>query len=49
MKDDELMVIGAINEEAIEGYIAISDVKMVFYDLIQVGPMFEPFAKILYE
>jgi len=44
LKDDELVIIGLINEDKIEGRIALKEVKSVFYDLIQVGPMYRTFA-----
>ena len=49
MKDDELMIIGLINEEKIDPGIKISlkEVRHVFYDLIQVGPMFRTFINQL--
>jgi len=34
LKDDELVIIGLINEDKIEGHISLKDVKMVFFDLI---------------
>ena len=34
LKDDELVIIGLINEEKIEGRVSLNQVKMVFYDLI---------------
>ena len=46
-KDDELLIIGLINEEKIEGQVALKDVRFVFYDLIQVGPMFRTFIEQL--
>ena len=33
-KDDELLIIGLINEEKIEGNVLLKDVKFVFFDLI---------------
>ena len=46
-KDDELLIIGLINEEKIEGNVLLKDVKFVFFDLIQVSPMFKTFTDIL--
>ena len=45
VKDDELMIIGLINEDKIDysEKIRLKNVKIVFYDLIQVGPMFRTF------
>lgn len=34
LKDDELLIIGLIKEQKIEGKIALKEVKSVFYDLI---------------
>ena len=42
-KEDELMIIGLINEDSIEGEVKLKEVSMVFFDLIQVGPMFTIF------
>ena len=34
LKDDELVIIGLINENKIEGNVQLKEVKSVFYDLI---------------
>lgn len=49
MKDDELMIIGLINEEKVDytEKVKLKDVRIVFYDLIQVGPMFRTFISQL--
>ena len=47
LKDDELLIIGIIKEQKIEGKIALKDVRSVFYDLIQVGPMYKTFQEQL--
>lgn len=49
MKDDEIMIIGLINEEKIDPGIKIclKDVRYIFYDVIQVGPMFRTFINQL--
>lgn len=47
LKDDELVIIGLINENKIEGNVQLKEVKSVFYDLIQVGPMFRTFKQQL--
>ena len=49
MKDDELMIVGLINEEKIEFIekAKLKNVRIVFYDLIQVGPMFRTFINQL--
>lgn len=47
LKDDELMIIGLINEDKIGGNVQIKEVKSVFYDLIQVGPMYRTFVQQL--
>ena len=47
MKDDELVVIGLINEDKVEGDINLKELRSVFYDLIQVGPMFRTFISQL--
>ena len=33
-KDDELLIIGIINEDTIEGSIPLKEVRSVFFDLI---------------
>ena len=33
-KDDELLIIGIINEDTIEGNIPLKEVRSVFFDLI---------------
>lgn len=33
-KEDELMIIGLINEDSIEGEVKLKEVSMVFFDLI---------------
>ena len=43
LKDDELVIIGLINENKVEGQVSLKYVKSVFYDLIQVGPMYSTF------
>ena len=48
-KDDELLIIGIINEDTIEGNIPLKEVRSVFFDLIQVGPMFRTFIQKLEE
>ena len=48
-KDDELLIIGIINEDTIEGSIPLKEVRSVFYDLIQVGPMFRTFLEKIEE
>ena len=49
MKDDEIMIIGLIDEDKIEmgKKIQLKEVRHVFYDLIQVGPMFRTFINQL--
>lgn len=47
LKDDELMIIGLINENKVAGHITLKEVKYVFYDIIQVGPMFNTFLEFL--
>ena len=44
-KDDELLIIGIINEDSIDGNISLKEVRAIFYDLIQVGPMFRTFVE----
>ena len=43
LKDDELMIIGLIKETKIEGSIELKEVRLVFQDLVQVGPMYKTF------
>ena len=47
MKDDELVIIGLINEDKVEGEINLKELRSVFFDLIQVGPMFQTFINQL--
>ena len=46
-KDDELLIVGFINENKLSGKILLKDVKQVFYELIQVGPMYTTFLGFL--
>lgn len=46
-KDDELLVVGLINESKLSGKILLKDVKQVFYEIIQVGPMYTTFIECL--
>lgn len=47
IKDDELMILGVLNEDKIEGHIPLPDLHTVFNDLLQCGPMFRTFCKHL--
>ena len=49
LKDDELVIIGLIEEKTIEGHISLKEVRSVFFDLVQVGPMFRTFVAQLEE
>ena len=46
-KEDELIIIGVIDEDRIEGHIMLKEIKSVFFDLVQVGPMFRYFVNLL--
>ena len=45
LKDDELLIIGLIKEQRIEGSIELKEVRLVFQDLVQVGPMYKTFLQ----
>ena len=47
IKEDELMILGLLNEDKIEGKIALTELHTVFHDLLQVGPMFRTFCEQL--
>ena len=38
------MILGLLNEDKIEGKIALTELHTVFHDLLQVGPMFRTFC-----
>ena len=44
IKEDELMILGLLNEDKIEGKIGLPELHTVFHDLLQVGPMFRTFC-----
>lgn len=47
LKDDELVIIGLINENKIKENIELKEVRIVFQDLVQVGPMYRTFLQQL--
>ena len=51
-QDDELILIGFINENNIlekDKTVGLKEIKSVFYDLVQVGPMYRIFHDKLIE
>ena len=47
LKEDELLIIGLIDETTIEGRVSLKEVRSVYFDLLQIGPMFRTFLSEL--
>ena len=44
---DELKLIGVIHERDVDGRITTKELKKIFFEALQLGPMYQPLLEIL--